>query len=170
MDTRITLRVLWIMPGVCGKNQGIGGHKCRAPPNSAGVWARLIGWSHAFRRVPNSEVWVGQLGPIYRDGTWQKRRCAHTTALKNDLDRLLHPAYMSPPLWERATCIEKVIRVISGFSAGAEIPDYVPNLEGGSHRVFHRCRILHIALRHVCDCMTHYICAYSEYSRGACHF
>ena len=54
------------------QNQGIGGHKCGAPPNSEGVRARLIGRSRAFRRVPNSDVWVGQPGPIYRDGTWRK--------------------------------------------------------------------------------------------------
>ena len=27
-DARISLRVLWTMPVVCGKNQGIGGRKC----------------------------------------------------------------------------------------------------------------------------------------------
>ena len=53
------------------QNQGIGSCKCGAPPNSQGVWARLNGQSHSFRRVPNSEVWVGQPRPIYRDGTWR---------------------------------------------------------------------------------------------------
>ena len=67
-------------------------------------------------------------------------------------------------------CLQKVIRVTPGFSAEAEIPEYVPNLEGGSHRVFHWCCIRHITLRHACDCIAHYIRAYPEYSRGVCRF
>ena len=56
------------------------------------------------------------------------------------------------------------------FLGEAEIPEYVPNLDGGFHRVFHRCRIRCVTLRHACDCMTHYIGAYPEYSRGALPF
>ena len=58
-----------MLPGVCGRNQGIGGRKCGAPINTGGVWAGLYGWSHAFRVFPKSEVWVGQPGPIYFDRT-----------------------------------------------------------------------------------------------------
>ena len=51
------------------QNQGSGGRKCRATPNSEGVWVGLNGRSQAFRVVSNSEVSVGQPGAIYRDGT-----------------------------------------------------------------------------------------------------
>ena len=33
------------------QNQGIGGRKCGAPPNSEGVWAGLNGRSHLFCEV-----------------------------------------------------------------------------------------------------------------------
>ena len=56
---RISLRVRRILPGVCGRNQGIGGRKCGVPLNTDGVWAGLNGRSHAFRGFPKSEVWGG---------------------------------------------------------------------------------------------------------------
>ena len=67
-------------------------------------------------------------------------------------------------------CLSMEIHVTSGFSAGAETRECLPNLDGGSHRVFRRCRIRRIFLRYVCDCMTQFIRAYLEYGRGVCRF
>ena len=72
MGLRISLGVRRILPGVYGRNLGIGGREIGATPNSEGVWAGLNGRSHAFRGFPKSEVLVGQPGPIYSDGTWHK--------------------------------------------------------------------------------------------------
>ena len=60
------------MPSVCGKIKVLGVASAGHHLILRGCGLDLSVGATRYRRVPNSEVWVGQPGSIYKDGTWRK--------------------------------------------------------------------------------------------------
>ena len=56
---RISLRVLWIMPGVCGKFKVLAVTSAGYPLILRGCGPDLAVRATHFAEFPNSEVWVG---------------------------------------------------------------------------------------------------------------